>query len=479
MQASTRKQHRPRKPPFIADLDSATSALQATANYLWGEDKRPLRWLSPAAPLIAPVLDALPNRLAELMYSWGGWIDAIPARRLSELETESVSQGIIDMYPRRRYPAVMIGSTNGAAVHLAAALGVPWIPQTLLIVVRRHLHPDEPRKDLEWAREPVRRLTERNRDIRVYQHHDSNQDRLMLRHMAYFRIKRLKLGPTLEAFIRDVLEPGGTILSLECDYSWPSTQVDERHIFQFGGRGGITTEEYFDGGPRVEEFLKRVGSPHQQWDPPEPTGSYPEAEWGFDPELREDIVQFAQAHGYRARQIAFDDPQALSAPVAEAYRAWYRGAGHEGNNLLVESFTHVHPHLAVRLGLVPYWSVFNGYPSLEELRRYLEQVDPYESIGMTIFSNSIEGVGIASLEEWRSVLAYARRGGKFIGVNEKRYPRDLASFVRHYSELKKFGAATEPPERLTLRQLGTWFATFGRRYGVSLSDPEEHTEVNR
>jgi hypothetical protein len=69
---------------------------------------------------------------------------------------------------------------------MAAALGVPWIPQTLLAVVRRHLDPDEQRKDLEWALGPVERLLARNPDVRVYQHHDANQDRLMLRHMAFF-----------------------------------------------------------------------------------------------------------------------------------------------------------------------------------------------------------------------------------------------------------------------------------------------------
>ena len=39
--------------------------------------------------------------------------------------------------PDGRYPAVMIGSSNGALTHLAAACGVPWLPQTVLVPVRR------------------------------------------------------------------------------------------------------------------------------------------------------------------------------------------------------------------------------------------------------------------------------------------------------------------------------------------------------
>lgn len=449
-----------RKPPFIADLDSATSALQATSSFLHGRELEPLRFLQPAAPVVSRFLDVLPRVAAEQMYSWGGWVDAIPLKKLDDVDFEQVSHGVAEMYPKRRYPAVVIGSTNGAAVHLAAALGIPFIPQTLLVVVRRHLHPDEPRKDLEWARGPVSRLLANNPDVRVYQHHDSNQDRLMLRHMAYFRVKRLELGRTYEAFLRDVLEPGGTILSLECGYEWPSTEVNDRHIYQFGGWGGLTTEEYLCGGPRVEAHLERLGSPYRKWDPPASTGSYPEAEWGFDAELREDIERFARANGYRSRSLRFGPPQALSAPTAEIYREWYRGAGLPDDRLYVESFTHVHPHLTVSSGLVPYWSVFNDQPSLQSLEEYLERAEPYDEIYLSLFSNSIEGVGIASIEEWRALLTRARSKGRFLGVQEDRYPNDLASFVRHFTELKRLDAGYRFPERLTMERfeslLGRW-----------------------
>lgn len=82
--------HRPLrwKPPFIADLDSATSALQASARFLHGQELEPLRFLQPAAPLVARLLDVMPRFVAEQMYSWGGWIDAIPLNRLKEVDFE-------------------------------------------------------------------------------------------------------------------------------------------------------------------------------------------------------------------------------------------------------------------------------------------------------------------------------------------------------------------------------------------------------
>jgi hypothetical protein len=45
---------------------------------------------------------------------------------------------------------VFAGSSNGAVAHLAAALGVPWLPQTLLLAVRTGgLDPDDPAADMQ------------------------------------------------------------------------------------------------------------------------------------------------------------------------------------------------------------------------------------------------------------------------------------------------------------------------------------------
>jgi len=61
-----------------------------------------------------------------------------------------------DLYPRRTYPAAVVGSSNGAAVHLWGALGIPWLPQTFLVpVARSGVHPDEPFDAMHWAVEPA------------------------------------------------------------------------------------------------------------------------------------------------------------------------------------------------------------------------------------------------------------------------------------------------------------------------------------
>lgn len=125
---------------------------------------------------------------------------------------------------------------------------------------RRGVHPDEMAEDMERGREPGARLLERNPELQLHHMHDPNQDRLMVQHMTYFRVKRLTFGKAYERFIRTSLEPGGTIFVLECQLRWPAVRVGERHYFQPGGSGGLEPEEYVHGGPRVEEFLAHHGS---------------------------------------------------------------------------------------------------------------------------------------------------------------------------------------------------------------------------
>jgi hypothetical protein len=263
---------------------------------------------------------------------------------------------VVESYPKRSCPAVAIGSSSGALVHLCAALGIPWLPQTFLVPVRQtKIAPDDPRGSMEAGVALGRRLLEANLNLQLHHMHDPNQDQLMVRHMTYFRIKRLRLGPTFERFLADVLGPGGTILVSECSRTWPATQVGERHVFQFGAVGGMEPLEYFKGGPRVAAFLKRYGSTRRHWDPPVPDGEWPEAEWGFEASLLTDIERVTRERGYRIRRLIFHDPEHLSPLVAELYRSHLRASGLPAERLLVESFALMAPRWALRSGSVPFW----------------------------------------------------------------------------------------------------------------------------
>jgi hypothetical protein len=421
---------------------------------------------------LATAVNALPRQVREQLYIWSGWAEAIPANRLGDVRAEEFSRWVVHAYPKRRYPAAMIGSSNGALVHVCAALGVPWLPQTFLIPVRRTgVHPDEPEQDLAWGRAHAGPLLAANPELQLHHMHDPNQDRLMIQRMTYFRVKRLRLGEAYTRFLEETLEPGATLFLVECGLSWPTTQVAERYIFQLGALGGATPEEFLRGSERVAAYLERYGSHRRRWDPPPPDGERPEAEWGFEPALREDVLRLAQRRGYRIRRIVFEEPEDPSPLVADLYRWWYGERGLPANRLLVESFIVMEPHWALRTGSAPFWMVFNMEPSLARVHRYLDAVEPFDEIYLMLFAHGVDSVGLASIEQWRSVLQRAGRRGSFVGVDEARFPRDFGVYARYSPELKKKLRARYPlPGPLASGQLERFLQQAGDRYQVRWID---------
>jgi hypothetical protein len=459
------------KPPgYLANFDSTTAMLRATAAALRGEDFPMLgalpRRALPLARVGTTLVNALPAKVREGLYTRSGGSEAISPGELGGVSAEDLSRWAAGSYPRSSYPAVAVGSSNGALAHLWAALGVPWLPQTFLVPVRRSGVPvDEPKADLEWGKRHAASLLEANPDVMLHQMHDANQDRLMLRRMAYFRIKKLRLGEAYESFIRESLPPGGTVFLVECRRAWPTTRVGERHVYQHGAVGGATEEEFLRGGERVEGYLRRYGSPRKRWDSPEPDGENPEAEWGFEPALRESVERLARQEGYRVRRILFEEPEDPSPFVADLYRRWYGERGIPTGRLLIESFIMLEPHLAIRTGSVPLWTVFPTEPSLERAERYLDRVIPFEEIRAMLFSHGVESVGLPPIARWREVLKRARRYGGFVGVDEGKFPRDYAAFIRYNTELRKV-RPLYPPAPLSLEELDAFLEEAAGRYPV-------------
>jgi hypothetical protein len=124
-------------PSEVAGFDSASAMVVALARFLHGQGTPPMgkpafRALRP----VAAVASLLPARAQESLYSLFSGAEGSRQEQVAELDLDAVYGGVAGAYPSRRYPAVVIGSSGGALVHLCAALGVPWLPQTLLLPVR-------------------------------------------------------------------------------------------------------------------------------------------------------------------------------------------------------------------------------------------------------------------------------------------------------------------------------------------------------
>ena len=451
--------------PYVADFDSASAMLRALACSLRGQGFSDLGLPSVLRP-VAIAANSLPHPVRREIYKLGGLFEAISPRRLERIRDQEIAQWVVSQFPERQYPAVLVGASNGALTHLAAALGAPWLPQTFLIPVRHlRVDVDQPRSALEFGREHAPRLLDANPDLQLHQMHDPCQDRLMAQGMAYFRIKRRSLGEAYERFLRERLAPGGAIILVDCRHAWPTTSVGPRHVFQFGGSGGPTPQEYLRGSPRVAAWMTGAGLPRQRWDAPEPDGESPEAEWGFEDSLGADVERIVAQLRCPVVRIVFDEPQDASPFVAELYRWWYRQRGLECTRLLVESFILMDPWWTLRLGAVPFWAKFNTEPAADGLERYLDAAEPYDVIDLTLFSHGVSSIALAAIERWQAILARARRSGSLLGVDPQAYPSDFAVFARYHPAMRALSPECPLPQSpLTMDQLKEFVARSGDRF---------------
>ncbi|GAA4409986.1 hypothetical protein GCM10023187_34050 [Nibrella viscosa] len=426
-----------RPPWFVSNFDSATGLVKALANSLHGEGF-PGAGSLPEREWLAQAINLLPWPVQQRLYIMGSAKGAVAPEQLASVQAEAFAEWVVSLYPKKTYPAIFIGSSNGAAMHLAAAMGVPWLPQTFLIPVKTpNLSPDDPKGRIAWATPFAQQLLDHNPALQLHHMMDPLQDRPMIPHTSYFRVKLRSLGPAYASFIRDHLAEGGTVFLIDCQKRWPVTQVGDRHYFQFGGLGGLRPEEYQQGSELVTEFLRDAGADVAKWDAPVPDCEQPESEWGFVASLGEEVSQLAETAGYRVSRLVFDEPEELSPHVADLYRWWYRQRGMPARTLLAEMFFLVEPYWALRTGAVPFWIAFNAQPSAERLRHYLQQTEPFDNIFLLPFSNGVAGPGLATEKELNAILDAARQRSGFLGASPGRYPFDFGIYARYEKDLKE------------------------------------------
>ena len=454
----------------VAGFDTAAVMLHALARFLRGRDfpdlGRPRE-----LPTLVRASALLPRPWRQRLYAWALASEALDPKSLDRVDSEAVAAWMARLYPRRRNPVVAIGAASGAVMHLCAALGAPWLPQTWQVPVRLRCDPDDPAAALAAGVEPGRRLLAANPDLVLHHLHDPVRDRLWLGQRARFQVKRTRLPAAWRRFLADRLTPGGTILMIECTGRWPTTRLDGRHVFQFGAPGGPGGPELFRGSPLQPEYLARMGARRGGWDPPPTDGDSPEAEWGFAPELADDVADFAERRGFRLVRMRFDDPADPSPLVADLYRGWHARRWLGANRLLVESYILVEPYLALRLGAVPFWLAFNGLTDAARLEAYLDRAPPFDWIDLTLFANGSDGIGQASIARWRQLLVRARRKGAFAGVDEGEYPNHFSVFARYAEALEDIPARHPLPGPLTLGEVAEFLIATGGRYPVAVEGP--------
>jgi hypothetical protein len=439
MKAPFHKSIGPLPPKFSAGFDSGSGFVKGLSNALKGQEFKGVG-VAPPFETLASLVNMFSRELRETTYVMNTGAEGIPAEDLEIIRAEEFMDAVTSMYPDRKYPAIMIGSISGAMVHLAAAMGIPLLPQTFMIPVSRpeYLSVDEPKRTMDWGLKPGEAFLKNNPYFKLHHMFDPSQDRLTLEKITYFRVKMLRMLLEYERFIVNNLQEGGTIIVSDCTRKWPVTTISDRFIFQFGALGGATEDEFLKGGERVEKFLDHYNSHVRRWDSPQPDSQQPEAEWGFDRVLMGDIERIARENNFRIRNISYYEPEHPSPFVAELYRWWYRQKGVLANRLVAESFFMHEPYWILKTGSVPFWMKFNMDPSADWLEKYLESTDHYDEIFLMLFSHGVDAIGLAGINRWENILQRARKKHGFLGVNIHNFPRDLGSMIKYNTEFKEY-----------------------------------------
>lgn len=452
---------------FLVDADSSVNAVRAVGSFLAGEGHGGLS-TGPSSRTLARLATLPPDRVRAAVYRVLGLLQGMPVRRLDGLTADDLDEWVVRHYGPGPFPAVVVGSVSGAAVHLAAALGAPFLPQTTLGAVRHLADDNDDPVAAMRALAPVSSgLAARNPRLAVYHMHDPAQDRTMLRAMAYLRLKRLALGPVYERFLLRRLAEGATIVQVENTRTWRVHAVAERTWFQFGGLGGVPEEEYHRTGDRIAEFLAQQNARARRWDPPPEDARRAEGEWGWDPALGEDVAALAARGGYDLRRLTSSEPQQQSAFAAELHRWWYRRLGVPDDRLLVESYVQWDPLWVLRTGSVPFWNRFNTEPSRAELEDYLASAPPYRDIHVNVFSHGIDSPGVVPAESWEELARrHAVRHGGLLGVDRDSYPRDTGATLRFQESFEDLPGRQPLPPALTVEEVDR----FAREAGPALAE---------
>jgi hypothetical protein len=377
----------------------------------------------------------LPPSLRRRAYAVASGREGIPAEKLGAIEMDQVAEWVAATYADQPAPAVLLGSSNGALTHLAAACGIPWLPQTMLIPVRRPgADPADYRGAAEFGVRHAGSLLDPNPGVQLHHMHDANQDELSASQMAYFRVKWRRLPEAYRGFLQERLLPGAPVVVVRDTSSWPVTRYGDRHVFQAGARGGMTAEEYLDV-PGV----------------PRPDDTSPEAEWGFAETLLESVRAWADRAGHPVVVLTYDHPQVPASAVAHTMRHWLEQRGEPAQRLLVSSFIVHDPWRTITTGSVPFWTFFPVREAAADLAAYLRTV-AFEDIDIMLFSHGVESRGLVNARTWQELADRARHRGRLLGTDPATFPDDFPVFVRYTKALRSLPDAAAPWRPMTVEE---------------------------
>jgi hypothetical protein len=346
----------------------------------------------------------------------GGPADELAGVIAGGVDADAVAQQFVDHYPAHRYPAVVLGSAHGAAVHLAAAVGAPWLPAGFTVSLPWTGTVDNWGYALERGLDAAHGLLAGNPGVTVRQVHDPVGSGPACASVLTLVVRWRRLPPAYREFLRDRLEPGAPALVLRDIRTWPVVDLGGRHTFQVGSPvGGWSPADYSIGNPLFARLLRGIGG--EWWTPAD--GALPSryAETGCEPGFMDGLPRAGRTH-----HVLYPNPGALSECVAGLHRDWLAEAGAGDDRCVVETGRLLDPWHVQRAGLVPYWCESASRRAVADAEWWLAGSEPFATVDVLPSPPGFVSEAHAPMSQWRAAAAFARSHGRVDLGAARRYP---------------------------------------------------------
>jgi hypothetical protein len=378
----------------------------------------------------------------------GSTTATLASDRIEEVDVEAVAGSFVDRYPQRRYPGVVIGSPHGAAAHLAALLGLPYLPSSFDVKIGwPGGAPDDLFGALGYGSELAARLLSANRaPIAVRQVHDPALRPAPGGWPVHLVVRWLDLPAAYRRFMRRYVASGSMIVVSDARL-WPVLQMGMDVSLQVGRTAsGLQPEDFESDSQVVAAMIRAAGGKPDRWGPPEglPLGS---AEHGLEPAFALSLRQWARSVGATVQRIVYSRPGALSAGVADLYRTWLERTGDRPTHSVVECGRQLDAWSSLCRGIVPYWCENPARSCVVDAEWWLAGSARFDSVDVVPDSPGLHLNAFAPLGQWAAVAAFGERQGRLNPAAASAYPDRLLPPTLVTDTLARYPQRDLPPPR--------------------------------
>jgi hypothetical protein len=388
---------------------------------------------------------AAPRELRVKALACDAGAEALGAESAGQVDADAVASWMTAQYPAARYPAVVLGSPHGAAVHLAAALGAPWLPTGFTVTVS---WPEGDAGDwvgaCRYGRVVADRILAANPGVTVRQIHDPLSRGPLCGSTLTLQVRWRTLPPAYQSFLRGRLEPAGASMLIRDTRTWPVVDCGPGHTFQIGSpANGWDIGDYSIHNPSFRRLLWSIGV--NSWSTPPAGVPLHYAETAGEPEFEQSLRRTTAADGEASHRVLYQRPGVLSACVADIYREWLSREFNSGQHCVVETGGLMDPGQVLAAGLVPYWCESAARRTADAAEWWLAGSSPFESITVLPQPPGTDCDANAGAALWRSIARFARHRPLVDRVVMGRYPLLPLPTSRTASALASSSRSTVPP----------------------------------